>query len=76
MLAPEIRCVVGSDVAKHFHVVCALEAPSGGLRQRAAKIAATAQGYAQLCTWLRTWGEPETLLIWDGGYWNLVGAAP
>jgi transposase len=63
MLAPEIRCVVGIDVAKHFHVVCALEAPSGSLRQRASKIAATAEGYAQLCMWLRTWGEPEALLI-------------
>ncbi len=63
MLAPEIRCVVGIDVAKHFHVVCALEAPSGSLRQRAAKIAATAEGYAQLCTWLRTWGEQSSLLI-------------
>ena len=63
MLAPEIRCVVGIDVAKHFHVVCALEAPSGSLRQRATKIAATAEGYAQLCRWLRTWGEPAALLI-------------
>lgn len=63
MLAPEIRCVVGIDVAKHFHVVCALEAPSGRLRQRASKIAATAEGYEQLCLWLRTWGEPEGLLI-------------
>jgi Transposase len=63
MLAPEIRCVVGIDVAKHFHVVCALDAPSGSLRQRAAKIAATAEGYAPLCRWLRTWGEPAALLI-------------
>jgi transposase len=63
MLAPEVRCVVGIDVAKQFHVVCALEAPSGSLRQRAAKIAATAEGYAQLCRWLHTWGEPEALLI-------------
>jgi transposase len=40
-----------------------LQAPSGSLRQRAAKIAATAEGYAQLCRWLRTWGEPAALLI-------------
>ena len=63
MLAPEIHCVVGIDVAKHFHVVCALEAPSGSLRKPATKIAATAEGYAQLCTWLRTWGEKDKLLI-------------
>jgi transposase len=63
MLTSEIRCVVGIDVAKHFHVVCTLEAPTGTLRQRATKIAATAEGYAQLCNWLRTWGEPEVLLI-------------
>jgi transposase len=63
MLAPEIRCVVGIDVAKQFHVVCALEAPTGTLRQRATRIAATAEGYAQLCAWLRTWGEKASLLI-------------
>lgn len=63
MLAPEIRCVVGIDVAKQFHVVCALEAPTGTLRQRAAKIAATAEGYAQLCEWLRAWGAPAEVLM-------------
>jgi hypothetical protein len=33
MLSLEIGCVVGSDVAKAFHVVCALEAPSGAIRR-------------------------------------------
>ena len=63
MVSSQIRCVVGIDVAKDTHVVCALEAPSGALRQRASRIAATAEGYAQLVAWLRAWGEPETLLI-------------
>ena len=40
-----------------------LQAPSGSLRQRASKIAATAEGYTQLCTWVRTWGEKASLLI-------------
>gem|GEM_PF-6670947 len=35
MLAPEIRCVVGSAVAKRAHVGCALEAPSGAQRRPA-----------------------------------------
>lgn len=63
MVSSQIRCVVGIDVAKQFHVVCALEAPSGALRQRATRIEATAEGYAQLIQWLKRWGEPEALLI-------------
>jgi transposase len=63
MLSPETRCVVGIDVAKAAHVVCALEAPSGALRLKSTAIAATAAGHAQLLAWLGTWGEPATLLI-------------
>lgn len=63
MVAAPIRCVVGIDVAKDVHVICALEAPSGTLRQRATRIEASAQGYAQLIQWLKTWGEPGALLI-------------
>jgi transposase len=63
MVSAQIRCVVGIDVAKASHVVCALEAPTGAPRQRAAKIAATAEGYAQLVEWLQQWGEPAELLI-------------
>jgi transposase len=63
MVSSQIRCVVGIDVAKQFHVVCALEAPSGALRQRATRIEATKEGYAQLVQWLKLWGEPEALLI-------------
>ncbi len=63
MVSAQIRCVVGIDGAKDTHVVCALEAPSGAVRQRASRIAATTEGYAQWCEWLKQWGEPETLLI-------------
>lgn len=63
MLSPEIRCVVGIDVAKAAHVVCALEAPSGAVRHKSTTIAATAAGHAQLLAWLGEWGEPATLLI-------------
>ena len=63
MVSSPIRCVVGIDVAKASHVVCALEAPSGTLRLRATRIEASAQGYDQLVQWLKTWGEPDTVLI-------------
>lgn len=59
----EIRCVVGIDVAKQAHVVCALEAPSGRMRHKPSGIEASAQGYALLRSWLAHWGEPEELLI-------------
>ncbi len=63
MVSAQIRCVVGIDVAKDAHVVCALEAPSDALRKPATRIEASAQGYAQLVQWLQTWGEPDGLLI-------------
>jgi transposase len=63
MLPEVIGCVVGIDVAKASHVVCALEAPSGAVRLKSTPIAASAQGYAQLVSWLQDWGEPQTLLI-------------
>lgn len=63
MLSPQIRCVVGIDVAKQAHVVCALEAPSGVLRHRASRIEASAEGYALVQSWLASWGEPESILV-------------
>src|SRR5258707_1772986 len=63
MLPPEIRCVVGIDVAKQAHVVCALEAPSGAIRHKPSRIEATAEGYGLLGAWLQTWGSPEQILI-------------
>ncbi len=65
MLPPAIRCVVGIDVAKSVHVVCALEAPSGAVRLKSTPIPATAAGHAQLLAWLQEWaeGEPARLLI-------------
>ena len=63
MVAPEIRGVVGIDVAKQAHVVCALAAPRGAVRHKASRIEATAEGYALLRSWLETWGTPETILL-------------
>jgi transposase len=63
MLPPQVRCVVGIDVAKRAHMVCALETPGGALRQKASRIEATAEGYALLRFWLQEWGTPETILI-------------
>src|SRR5260221_7685321 len=63
MLPEEICCVVGIDVAKASHVVCALEAPSGAVRLKSTSIAASTAGYAQLRQSLREGGEPQTLLI-------------
>src|SRR4029434_7037822 len=63
MLDPAVRCVVGIDVAKRSHVVCALDAPTGALHQKAFKIEATAAGYAELGARLAHWGAPPELLI-------------
>jgi transposase len=66
-MAPGVRrCVVGIDVAKHAHVVCALEAPGGALCHKPSPIEATTEGYALLLSWLATWragGELEAVLI-------------
>jgi transposase len=63
MLGADVRCVVGVDVAKRSHVACALAAPSGAVRQKALKVAATAEGYAQLRAALARWGEPHEVLV-------------
>jgi transposase len=63
MLSSQIRCVVGIDVAKTSHVVCALQAPIGTQLHRPSRIAASAEGYRQLVNWLHTWGEPAAILI-------------
>jgi hypothetical protein len=42
--SPPTRYVVGIDVAKQAHVVCALAAPSGALRHKPSAIAASAEG--------------------------------
>ena len=63
MVPPELQYVVGIDVAKQAHVVCALEAPSGAVLQKPSRLEATAQGYALLGSWLGAWGAPEQTLI-------------
>ena len=59
----ETRCVVGIDVAKQTHVVCALEAPGGAIRLKPSQIAANADGYARLQEWLASWAAAEATLI-------------
>jgi transposase len=63
MLPPEISCIVGIDVAKQAHVVCALEAPSGAVLHKPSRIEATAAGYGRLRSWLEAWGTPQTVLL-------------
>jgi transposase len=63
MLPSQIRCVVGIDVAKQAHVVCALEAPAGAIRYKPSRIEASAEGFAMLLSWLETWGGPGQTLI-------------
>jgi transposase len=63
MLAPEIRYVVGIDVAKRTHTLCALDAQTGKVQLRPRTIAATAAGYAEVCALLQTWGEPQAVLV-------------
>jgi transposase len=63
MLDASIRTVVGIDIAKRRHVACALEAPTGAVRQRTKPIEATADGYQDLCRWLAGWGAPTSIVI-------------
>jgi transposase len=63
MVAAQIQYVVGIDVAKQAHVVCALNARTGAVQQRPLTIAATAEGYAQLCALLQAWAEPAAILV-------------
>ena len=63
MLPAEVRCVVGVDVAKRSHVVCAVEVASGTVRQKALKIPATAEGYTHLQAQLAQWGAPHQVLV-------------
>ncbi len=75
MLDPNVRCVVGIDVAKTSHVVCALVAPTGVVRQKGLKIEATAEGYRQFQTQLARWGPPAEVLIGPeatGCLWELL----
>jgi transposase len=63
MLDPQIQCVVGIDVAKRGHVVCAIDAVTGQVRQRLKHIEASRAGYAEFQSRLAEWGTPQSLLI-------------
>jgi transposase len=82
MLDPEIRYVVGIDVAKRSHTVCAVEAPTGKVHLRPRSIAATAEGYAELRSLLQSWGPAHTIqlgleatgCLWEPLYESLTAA--
>jgi transposase len=63
MLSPGIRYVVGIDIAKRSHVVCALDARTGKVHLRPRSFAATAAGYAELRALLQAWDEPGAILL-------------
>lgn len=58
-----VACVVGIDVAKQSHTVCALRAPSGQVLQKPWVIPATREGYQEVVQRLRQWAEPATTMI-------------
>jgi transposase len=63
MLPAEIHYVVGIDIAKRCHVLCALDARTGKVHLRPRTFAATAAGYAELRALLQAWGEPGAILL-------------
>ncbi len=63
MLDPEIQYVVGIDVAKRSHTICAIEARTGRVHLRPRSVAATVDGYAELRSLLQSWGPPEMSLL-------------
>jgi transposase len=58
-----VQCVVGSDVAKQSHTVCALRAPSGPVIQKPWTIPASREGYQELLQRLGQWAEPSATVI-------------
>lgn len=63
VLDPAIQYVVGIDVAKASHTVCAIEAPAGTIHLRPRPIAATAEGYAEVRSLLQRWEAPERIVL-------------
>jgi transposase len=58
-----VQCVVGIDVAKQSHTVCALRAPSGAVVQKAWTIPASREGYRDLLRRLGQWAPAEAIVI-------------
>ncbi|HWE61169.1 MAG TPA: IS110 family transposase [Chloroflexota bacterium] len=63
MVDPQVRYVVGIDIAKLAHVYCLLEVASGRVPGRPRTIPATQQGYQELVGALRECGAPSRVLI-------------
>lgn len=82
MLPPEIQYVVGIDIAKRSHVLCALDARTGKVHPRPRSFEATAAGYAEVRALLQAWGEPAAILLgleatgclWEPPYEDLTRA--
>ncbi len=58
-----VQIVVGIDVAKHSHTVCAVRAPSGTVVQKPWAIAASRAGYHEVVQRLNQWAEPAATVI-------------
>jgi transposase len=63
MVNPEVRYVVGIDIAKLAHVYCMIEVASGAVQGRPRSIRATQSGYQELVAALRPCGAPATVLV-------------
>jgi transposase len=63
MLDPQVRYVVGIDIAKQAHVYCVIAVASGTAQGRARTISATQSGYQELLTALQPCGAPAAVLI-------------
>jgi transposase len=63
MLDPQVRYVVGIDIAKLAHVYCVIEVASGTVQGRPQSIPATQSGYQELLAALRGCGVPRGVAI-------------
>jgi transposase len=63
MLDPQIRSVVGIDIAKQAHVYCVVEVATASVRVLPQTITATAAGYQELVTTLQHLAPAGSVLI-------------
>src|SRR5215469_14914549 len=59
----QIHCVVGIDVAKQTHTVCAVQTSNKQLLQKPWTISAGRPGYQDLIHQLGQWAAPDAMLI-------------
>lgn len=58
-----VQYVVGVDIGKRAHMVCALAVPSGALQLASRPLPATRAGYEQLLGQLANWASPAAILV-------------